>query len=173
MHICQASSLDHHCIGRILASAFELVMQRMESADAAAFVGRLPGAVTRYANGGVWLLAQQAAPVGAVAYFAPGTTAHPLFQGNVAHIQLLGVLPAATRNGAGRALVEECLSMASLSGASELLLQTSELMPEARRLYEQLGFTIRESLPPVWGAPTYLYAQCTGAFACGRPAPGR
>ena len=163
MRIRLADAPDHECIGRILGIAYESVMQRMASVDAAAFAERLPDAVTRYASGGVWLLAEQAEPVGAVAFFAPGTTKHPLFQGNVAHIQLLGVLPAQTRSGVGRALMAECLSMASTSGASELLLQTSELMHEARRLYESLGFTIREELPPVWGAPTYLYAQSAGA----------
>jgi ribosomal protein S18 acetylase RimI-like enzyme len=159
LRIRKAGASDHAYIGRILVNAYESVMQRMASTDAAAFAQRLPGAVTRYANGGVWLLAEQSEPVGAVAFFAPGTTTHPLFQGNVSHIQLLGVLPDQTRRGVGSALVAECLSMASAAGASELLLQTSELMPEARRLYERIGFTIRKELTAVWGAPAYLYAS--------------
>ncbi len=159
MRIRKAEASDQECIARIVVVAYESVMQRMARADAAAFAERLPGAVTRYASGGVWLLAEQSEPAGAVAFFAPGSTQHPLFQGNVAHIQLLGVLPSKTRCGVGRALMAECLSMASTSGASELLLQTSELMPEARGLYERIGFTVRKELPPVWGAPTYLYAS--------------
>ena len=163
MRIRKADVSDHECISRMLAIAYGSVMQRMAGPDAATFGESLPGAVTRYAGGGVWLLAEQAEPVGAVAFFAPASTKHPLFQGNVAHIQLLGVVPDRTGRGVGRALMTECLSMASASGASELLLQTSELMPEARRLYERLGFTIRHELPPVWGAPTYLYAHAAGA----------
>lgn len=159
MHVRQASSVDHEEISHILAAAYAPVMLRMPGSDAAAFAASLPGAVSRYALGGTWLLAERAEPVGAVAFFASGSTKHPLFQGNVAHIQLLGVMPGQTRTGVAQALMAECLSMASTSGASEFLLQTSELMPEARRLYERLGFTVRKELQPVWGAPTYLYAK--------------
>jgi ribosomal protein S18 acetylase RimI-like enzyme len=131
----------------------------MSSTDAADFEARIPGAVSRYASAGIWLIAEQGEPVGAVAFFAPGSTEHPLFKGNVAHIQLLGVLPSKARSGVARALLEECLSLASTSGASELHLQTSEFMIEAKNLYERLGFTARKELPPVWGAPTFLYAK--------------
>jgi ribosomal protein S18 acetylase RimI-like enzyme len=156
----QASAADAERIGDMLAVAYEPVMQRMPSSDAASFAGNLPGAVARYASRGVWLLAEQRAElVGAVAFFAPGSTTHPLYQGNVAHIQLLGVVPGWARKGVAQALMAECLSMTRTSGASELLLQTSELMPEARRLYERLGFILRNELPPVWGAPTYLLAK--------------
>lgn len=160
MHVRQASAADAERIGDMLAAAYERVMQRMPSGDAASFAENLPGAVARYASRGVWLLAeQQAELVGAVAFFAPGSTAHPLYQGNVAHIQLLGVVPGCARKGVARVLMAECLSMTRASGASELLLQTSELMPEARRLYERLGFILRKELPPVWGTPTCLFAK--------------
>ena len=56
-------------------------------------------------------------------------------------------------------LMEHCLALARRDGAIEFLLQTSELMPEARRLYNSLGFSVRETLPPVWGQPSYLYAK--------------
>lgn len=160
MHIRQATATESDCIGKILAVAYEPVMRRMTNAEAAAFAGSLPGAVARYGNSGTWLLAErQDKPVGAVAFFAPGSTTHPLFQGNVAHVQLLGVVPGQTHSGIAQSLMAECFSMGANSGASELLLQTSELMPEARRLYERLGFKLRKQLPPVWGAPTYLYAK--------------
>lgn len=160
IHTRQASASDPERIGDMLAVAYATVMQRMPRSDAASFAGNLPRAVARYASRGVWLLAEQRTELaGAVAFFAPGSTSHPLYQGNVAHIQLLGVAPACARRGAGQALMAKCLSMARTSGASELLLQTSELMPEARRLYERLGFIVRAELPPVWGAPTYLLAK--------------
>jgi ribosomal protein S18 acetylase RimI-like enzyme len=143
----------------MLVAAFGSATQRMATTDAADFTTRLPDAVARYGATGIWLLAERVEPVGAVAFFGPGTTQHPLFQGNTAHIQLLGVLPVHTRSGVAHSLMAECLSRTLASGASELLLQTSEFMPEARRLYERLGFTLRRELPPVWGAPSYLYGK--------------
>jgi ribosomal protein S18 acetylase RimI-like enzyme len=159
MRIRQAENSDQERIGHILLTAYEPVLKRMSSTEASDFVLRIPGAVSQYASAGIWLIAEQDEPIGAVAFFAPGSTKHPLFQGNVAHIQLLGVLPSKARSGVARALLEECLSLTSTSGASELQLQTSELMLEAKNLYESLGFKTRKELPPVWGAPTFLYAK--------------
>ncbi|CAD2243151.1 GNAT family N-acetyltransferase [Xanthomonas arboricola] len=160
MHIRQATATRHECIGKILAAAYGPVMQRMTNADATAFAESLSNTVVRYGSSGTWLLAELLdQPVGAVAFFPPGSTKHPLFQGSFAHIQLLGVVPGQTRGGIAQSLMAECFRMAANSGASALLLQTSELMPEARRLYERLGFNLRRQLPPVWGAPTYLYAK--------------
>lgn len=59
MHVRQASAADAKRIGDMLAAAYEPVMQRMPSSDAASFAGNLPGAVARYASRGVWLLAEQ------------------------------------------------------------------------------------------------------------------
>ena len=163
----RASPAEAARIGDVLAAAYGPVMQRLPNGDAASFAANLPGTVARYASSGIWLLAgQQAAPVGAVAFFEPGSTKHPLYQGNAAHIQLLGVVPGCTRGGIAQALMAECLSMARRSGALELLLQTSEFMPEARRLYERLGFTHRKELPPIWGAPTYLLAKVLTETTC-------
>jgi ribosomal protein S18 acetylase RimI-like enzyme len=163
MRVRSASEVDLPSIALCLGAAYRPVIARMPQRDAEAFVPGLPLAVERYAARGTWLLVElQSQIVGAVAFFGPGTTNHPLFQGNVAHIQLLGVAPSQARRGVGRALVQECIATAQALGADELLLQTSQLMLEARSLYERLGFVVRQELQPVWEAPTYLYARHAG-----------
>jgi ribosomal protein S18 acetylase RimI-like enzyme len=56
-------------------------------------------------------------------------------------------------------LVEACMARAAEQAAEEVRLKTSEYLQDARRLYEALGFTVREILPPLWGKPAYLYAK--------------
>jgi GNAT superfamily N-acetyltransferase len=56
-----------------------------------------------------------------------------------AQFRLLAVDPAARRSGAGRALIEACIERARAAGQS-LMIHTTPWMPNARRLYDQLGF---------------------------------
>jgi ribosomal protein S18 acetylase RimI-like enzyme len=160
MNIRPATVEDYPAIDALLGDAYAVVISRMPPDDGLAFNVMLPKARDKYTEKGVWLVAEaQGRIVGCVAYFAPGATKHSLFLGNSAHIQLLGVSPSQTKQGIGRKLMDYCLSMASKDQASELLLQTSELMPEARKLYESLGFKVKGVLAPVWGQPTYLYSK--------------
>jgi ribosomal protein S18 acetylase RimI-like enzyme len=155
MRVRSAAEEDLAYIAPCLRTAYHAVIARMPQRDAEAFTAGLPAAVERYAARGTWLLAElEGQVVGAVAFFAPGTTK--------AHIQLLGVGPSHARRGVGRALVQECIATARALRAEELLLQTSQLMLEARRFYERLGFVVRQELEPIWEAPTYLYAKHAG-----------
>ncbi len=160
MDVRPAADAESDIVDALLAAAYAGVIARMPAEDGRAFAAVLPSARAKYAEHGTWLVAiSEEGICGCVAYFAPNSTQHPLFTGNSAHIQLLGVAPARRAAGIGRMLMERCLAMAKADGAADLLLQTSELMPEARRLYESLGFEVRATLPPVWGHPTYLYAK--------------
>ena len=160
MNIRPATIEDSSAIDALLGDAYAVVVSRMPPDDGLAFNALLPRARAKFAEKGLWLVAEaQGQIVGCVAYFSPGATEHPLFLGNSAHVQLLGVSPSQTKQGVGRMLMDYCLSMASKDQASEFLLQTSELMPEARKLYESLGFKVQEVLAPAWGQPTYLYSK--------------
>ncbi|MEO7117108.1 MAG: GNAT family N-acetyltransferase [Caldimonas sp.] len=160
MHVRTAGIGDFSAIEKLLLNAYEPVLQRLPEADAMSLASSFPSAVSRYAERGTWLVAERDSELhGCVAFFEPGSTPHLLFQGNVAHIQLLGVARAHIRTGVGRALMKYCFVLAKAARAEELLLQTSEHMPEARRLYESLGFVVKEELHHVWGAPTFLYAK--------------
>jgi len=134
-----ATISDFSAIEKLLLNAYEPVLQRLPEADAKSFASSFPAAVSRYAERGTWFVAEKDSQLyGCVAFFKPRATPHPLFQGNAAHVQLLAVARAHTRAGVGQALMKHCSVLAKAARAEELLLQTSEHMPEARRLYESL-----------------------------------
>jgi ribosomal protein S18 acetylase RimI-like enzyme len=55
-------------------------------------------------------------------------------------IRLLGVDPKFGRTGAGRALTNACIQLARNKEHSCVVLHTTEVMKDARALYEKLGF---------------------------------
>ncbi len=57
-----------------------------------------------------------------------------------ADIQTIAVAPAARRNGLGRTLVTAMLAEAATRGASQVFLEVRADNPNARALYESLGF---------------------------------
>jgi ribosomal protein S18 acetylase RimI-like enzyme len=59
-----------------------------------------------------------------------------------AHVWGVYVAPDRRRRGLARALVEACLARARALGASSARLSVSAAAPEARRLYEALGFQV-------------------------------
>lgn len=160
VQIRDVSETEHPALQALLRSAYKAVLARLSAEDAETFSQSFEPAIAKYAARGTWLaMVREESLAGCVAYFKPFATKHPLFQGNCAHVQLLGVSPEETRKQIGRGLMLHCMSRAKTDGANQMLLQTSELMPEARRLYESLGFSIRQPLPSVWGQPTYLYGR--------------
>lgn len=57
-----------------------------------------------------------------------------------AHLRMLGVDPAQRRQGAGRALVQACISLAKEAGKRRLTLETTAEMQAAQAMYHSLGF---------------------------------
>ena len=55
-------------------------------------------------------------------------------------VRLLAVAPQARGRGVGAALMKECIRRARQAGALALTLHTTDIMQEAMRLYERLGF---------------------------------
>lgn len=55
-------------------------------------------------------------------------------------IRLLAVAPSERGHGIGAALMTECVGRARASGATGLILHTTDLMQTAMRLYERMGF---------------------------------
>jgi len=55
-------------------------------------------------------------------------------------IRLLAVAPAARGRGVGAALMDECLRRARASGAAMVGLHTMDVMVDAVRMYERMGF---------------------------------
>lgn len=83
-----------------------------------------------------------AQPVGSVFIYASALDAYgsPDIAVEDPFIRLLAVRPSARGKGVATALIRESLRLAAARGAAHLYLHTSDLMAEAVRLYEKLGF---------------------------------
>ena len=80
--------------------------------------------------------------IGSVMLFPPEVDAYGGLskQAAVPELRLLAVTAEARGLGIGRALVEECIRRARLSGAAQLGLHSSKSMVAATHLYESMGF---------------------------------
>jgi len=80
--------------------------------------------------------------IGSVMLFPASTAAYGEYTDALPapELRLLAVPESARGRGVGRALVEECIRRARLSGAGALGLHTSKSMATARDLYLRMGF---------------------------------
>lgn len=117
------------------------------------------GAMAALAQQGEVIIAEEdGAIVGAVAYFAPGTSPRAdFFEPEWPIIRMLVVDPAARGRGVGRRLTEECVGRAQRDGAAVIALHTSPAMAAALALYLKLGFELERRLPDRFGVPYGVY----------------
>ncbi|RBL93641.1 GNAT family N-acetyltransferase [Chitinophaga flava] len=92
-----------------------------------------------------------------VVFLVPSGMATSIYPADWAHIRRLGVDPAFRRMGIGRRLMEIAIEQARNSGEKILGLHTSTMMPSARRMYDQLGFSLIRELPQILGQQYWLY----------------
>jgi ribosomal protein S18 acetylase RimI-like enzyme len=109
--------------------------------------------------------------IGAVAHVGPGRPRAAFFPPEWSVIRMLVVDPQRRGQGAGRALVEECLRLARDAGAPAVGLHTSPVMASALRMYEALGFVRDRDLAPIRGVPygRYVLALPVAPGESGRP----
>ena len=117
------------------------------------------GAMAELAGQGEIVVAEEdGGIVGAVAYFAPGSSPRAeFFEPEWPIIRMLVVDPAARGRGLGRLLTEQCVTRARRDGAGAIALHTSPAMAAALGLYLKLGFELQRRLPDRFGVPYGVY----------------
>ncbi|MBO9731913.1 MAG: GNAT family N-acetyltransferase [Chitinophaga sp.] len=81
----------------------------------------------------------------------------PPYPADWASVRRLGVHPAYRGKGIARQLTQMCIEQATTKGEKILGLHTSTIMPDARHLYSDLGFSIVCELEPRLGQQYWLY----------------
>lgn len=92
-----------------------------------------------------------------VVFLVPSGQATSIYPADWAYIRRLGVDPAFRRMGIGRRLMELAIAEARRSGEKILGLHTSTMMPAARKMYDELGFSLIRELQPILGQQYWLY----------------
>ena len=92
-----------------------------------------------------WVALVAGTPVGTALYYPPGTSFSDdvetaAMSPDCPEVRLLAVTPDRRGSGAGRALMNACVSRAAEDGAPGLVLHTLEVMKAARALYASMGF---------------------------------
>ncbi|AHF16623.1 GNAT family N-acetyltransferase [Niabella soli] len=89
------------------------------------------------------------------------SSGHPtdIYPGDWCYIRFLTVSPEHEGKGIGRWLTQKCLDKAKSRGEHTIALHTSELMNNARALYENMGFEIVKEIAPRFGKRYWLYKR--------------
>ncbi|HEX6746477.1 MAG TPA: GNAT family N-acetyltransferase [Longimicrobium sp.] len=156
MSVTVAKPAEYAEIAAVNVAAYEEFRARIDDAGWTRMRANISG-IAREAETSTVLVARGGDGVlGAVLYYAPGTTIPPLAP-EWASIRTLAVSPAARGRGVGEALVRECIARARADGAAALGLYTTAMMGTAIALYERLGFVRDGDLPPRHGHPCWRY----------------
>lgn len=92
-----------------------------------------------------------------MAYLVPHGHPWDVFKAEWAYMRMVGVNPAYNGIGIAKVLTQKCIDHAKNTNESVIALHTSEFMPAARHIYEQLGFKIKEEITPRFGKRYWLY----------------
>ncbi|MBB5287078.1 ribosomal protein S18 acetylase RimI-like enzyme [Rhabdobacter roseus] len=80
-----------------------------------------------------------------------------IFLSEWCYIRYVSVAPEFAGRGIGRRLVEKCIELAKETREQTIALHTSEIMHQARHIYESLGFTVLREIEPRNGKKYWLY----------------
>ncbi|WP_300598611.1 GNAT family N-acetyltransferase [Niabella sp.] len=90
-------------------------------------------------------------------FLVPRNNPTDLYPPEWSYIRFLTVSPDYGGRGIGRKLMEDCIAQAKRNGETVMALHTSEMMVNARRLYENMGFYILREIEQRFGKRYWLY----------------
>jgi ribosomal protein S18 acetylase RimI-like enzyme len=94
-----------------------------------------------------------------MAFLMYSGTAYDVYQADWCSIRFVSVHPAYTGKGIGKKLTQLCIDKARERGEKTIALHTSEIMPNARHIYESMGFAIQKEISPRFGKRYWLYTM--------------
>lgn len=94
-----------------------------------------------------------------MAHLVPHGNPWDVFIADWCYLRMVGVLPGYRGCGIASTLTQMCLDYALKTGEQVMALHTSEAMHDARHIYEKMGFTILQEIPPRFGLKYWLYAR--------------
>lgn len=92
-----------------------------------------------------------------VVFFVPHNNPTPIYEAGWSYIRLMGVHPEHRGKGIAKQLIVNCIECARKTGEQYLMLHTSEMMPAARHVYENLGFTRYRDIGKIFDKQYWLY----------------
>lgn len=91
------------------------------------------------------------------AYLIPSGNPTEVFDKEWCYIRMVGVHPDFRGRGIGRTLTTQCLILAKQSGEKTIALHTSEIMNDARHIYESMGFKMVRDIGMTYGITYWLF----------------
>ncbi len=92
-----------------------------------------------------------------MAFLVPRGNPTEIFEENWSYIRFVTVSPDFQGRGVGRQLTMKCIEVAITNKETTIALHTSELMLNARHLYQSLGFEIVKEIDSRLGKRYWLY----------------
>ncbi len=94
-----------------------------------------------------------------MAFWIPSGHPDAIYQADWSQIRFVTVHPDYSGKGMGRKLTEWCVEMAQQNNDHTIALHTSEMMDNARHIYESMGFIMVKELEPRLGKRYWLYTK--------------
>ena len=92
-----------------------------------------------------------------MAFLVPKGNPTDIYDEKWCYIRFVSVHPEYRGMGMGKELTLKCIALAQQNKEQTIALHTSEIMHQARALYENLGFKVYREIPPRLGIKYWLY----------------
>lgn len=112
---------------------------------------------TQLVNGSKIYVCEDDKKLVGMAYLVPSGNPTHIYPADWCYVRMVGVDPVYRGNGIAKRLTSMCVDHARQSKETIVGLHTSELMPDARHIYESLGFSIYKEIEPHYGMKYWLY----------------
>ncbi|MCB0400846.1 MAG: GNAT family N-acetyltransferase [Flavobacteriales bacterium] len=92
-----------------------------------------------------------------MAFLVPSGNPNEIYDAAWCHLRFVSVDPKYRGNSIGKKLTEQCIDLAIKNDEKVMALHTSEIMKNARHIYEQIGFKVLKEINPRLGVKYWLY----------------